>query len=56
MGKLERKGGEDDLSVTPVVGLSRAKKTCAKFSLSKGNLSKCLGDGRLSLPRDALKP
>ena len=42
MGKLEHKGREADLNITPVLEIPQAKETCAKFSLREDNLNNSL--------------
>jgi hypothetical protein len=44
------------LDVAPILKISRAKETRTKISLREGNLSKCLGDRRLSSSRKTIQP
>ena len=56
IGKLECNCWEDCVKTAPILEVPRAEETGTEPSICETHLGKCLGDGRLSRPGEAVQP
>jgi len=56
VGELEGESGEDGSEVAPVVEVSRTEEARPELPVGKAHLRKCLGDGGLAGPGEAVEP